>query len=90
MAVPTMAEMIGTYQFTEADMTEVVDFNGIRGDAFLNQMAPYSPGGNTVPTPISEYSALYTLDTAAKVNSVLNFLGPRGPSVFEQMLLRAA
>lgn len=90
MAVPTMAEMIGVYVFTEAEMTAIVGQNGIRGDSYLNGMAAFATTANSVPTPISEYASTYTLDTAAKVNDVLNFLGPRGPSVFEQMLLVAA
>ena len=90
MAVPTMAEMIGVYVLSEADMTAAVDQCGIRGDTFLRAMAPYATTANDVPVAIADYADTYTLGDAAAVNAVVNFIGPRGPSVFEQLLLVAA
>ena len=86
MAIPTLAEMQGVYVLSQAEMEGALNLAGIRGDTLLNQLAPYAGTANTVPVVQGEYADTYTLDTAAKVEDVLAFIGARGPTVFEYLI----
>jgi hypothetical protein len=86
MATPALADMIGTYILSQAEMEAAMRKAGNREINLLNSMAPYATTANTVPTPITEYADTYTLDTAAKRDAVLNSLGPRGFTVFEYLI----
>ena len=86
MAVPALADMIGVYVLSQAEMEAAFLPAGNRAINLLNQLAPYGAGTPDVPVAQADYADTYTLDTAAKVDDVLNYLGPRGFSVFEYLI----
>jgi len=86
MGTPTLVSMIDTYILSEAEMELTLTYAGIRGDTLLNHMAPYATTANDIPVVQGDYADTYTLDTAAKRDDVLNYLGNKGFKVFEVML----
>jgi len=86
MAVPTEAQMIGTYNLSAAEMETVLGIAGVRGDVLLNKLAPYETTPNTLPVGVAARAGAYVLDSAAKVTSVLSYLGNKGFKVFEYLI----
>jgi hypothetical protein len=86
MAAPLLSEMIGTYVLSAAEALAAYKKAGIRGDQLMNKLAPYEASANTLPVSTAARAGTYTLDTAAKVNSVLAGLTTRGSTVFEYMI----
>lgn len=86
MAIPTYAEMQDTYILSQAEVEGALALSGIRGDVLLNRLAPYATTANDIPVAQGDYADTYTLDTAAKLEDVLAYIGPRGPKVFEYLL----
>lgn len=82
----TLADMIGVYVLSEAEVQGAMGMSGNRGINVLNTLAPYETSPNTVPVAIAEWAGTYTLDTAAKVSTVLDFLGPRGHHIFDYLI----
>ena len=80
-----------TYTISQAEMLVALKSAGIRANAVLKALAPYEASPNTVPTPISAFNGVYTINTAARVKAVIAAGGPRGHQFMEALYaVRAA
>lgn len=86
----TIAQLVGTYTVTQAELISAFQRSGVRADDGLRALAPYESSANDTPTPLSQYAGTYTLDTAAKVIDVIGNMGPRGHDFMEQLAIEAA
>lgn len=86
MASVALADMIGSYTVTADELLECFQAAGIRIDTVLNALAPLEATPNDVPTPISQWAGTYTMDTAAKRDTVLAAASPRGQSFFQALI----
>ena len=86
MASVALADMLGAYTVTQAQLIECLQGCGQRCDPILTALAPYEATANDTPVALGDYAGTYTLDTAAKRDAVLAAASPRGQSLFQKLI----
>ena len=86
MASVALADMLGAYTVTQAELITSLGGCGNRCDTILTALAAYETTANDTPVALTDYAGTYTLDTAAKRDVVLKAAGPRGQSLFQKLI----